>query len=97
MEGAPAALDYLIRLVKDEKASERVRADAAKTLLDRAGMAAKAAEGKELDDRALADMSKEELRAMMERAQRELAERATPVIDATVSAPDDSQASDILS
>jgi hypothetical protein len=82
--------------VKNEggKFGERVRVDAAKTLLDRAGyQAPKQHEvGKE---KAVEEMSTAELHAFIDRTEAELASRATDV-SVPVSPTLDSQLSDLL-
>jgi hypothetical protein len=95
-EIAPAAIKFLHDVVKNEggKFGERVRVDAAKTLLDRAGyQAPKQHEvGKE---KAVEEMSTAELHAFIDRTEAELASRATDV-SVPESTALDSQLSDLL-
>lgn len=75
---APVALTVLITIVRDEAANPRVRVDAAKAILDRAGFGPPkvAAAGAE---KALNEMTTGELRELADRLERELADRAKPV------------------
>lgn len=87
-EAAPAAFNLLLRVIQDEKAPLKLRVDASKTILDRAGhIAPKAAEPDRAGDKPMSEMSAEELRAFVSRAQSELANRARPVIDMDAPAP----------
>lgn len=80
-EGVPLAIDVLFLILKDEGAPARVRVDAAKTVLDRAGMAAaRPAAPEAKTEKALSDMSPDELRALISRLENEVAERAEPVL-----------------
>lgn len=83
---APLALKTLESVVRNEKSGERIRVDAAKILLDRAGYAPKAQSDSDHAPKQLADMSAEELRsfigqheAEIAKVEGELAARATPV------------------
>jgi hypothetical protein len=78
VEGAPLALSVLVETCRDQAAPARVRVDAAKTILDRAGIAARQAP--EPGAKPLSDMGTGELRALVERLEGELAGRARPVI-----------------
>ena len=85
-EAAPLALDTVIDLVKNAT-SERVKLDASRVILDRAGFVPPTKTAS--DDgqqKQLADMSQEELKAAMDKTEAEidqieaeLAARATPV------------------
>lgn len=77
---APIALKVLLGIISDDKVSPRVRVDAAKTVLDRAGHQAPKDGAADLD-KPLSDMSPDELRAYVDRAQRELSDRAKPIIE----------------
>jgi hypothetical protein len=95
-EAAPLALAFLIKVVKDDSTrfSDRVRVDAAKTLLSRAGYN----EPKQVDqarDKAVEEMSTAELHAFIDRTEAELASRATDV-SAPIQPTLDSQLSDLL-
>jgi hypothetical protein len=96
LEIAPACIAFLFDVVKNagNTFGERVRVDAAKTLLDRAGyQAPKQHEvGKE---KAVEEMSTAELHAFIDRTEAELASRATDV-SVPVSPTLDSQLSDLL-
>jgi hypothetical protein len=96
VEIAPACIAFLFDVVRNESKSfgERVRVDAAKTLLDRAGyQAPKQHEiGKE---KAVEEMSTAELHAFIDRTEAELASRATDV-SVPESTALDSQLSDLL-
>lgn len=95
-EGVPLAIDVLFSILKNEDAPARVRVDAAKTVLDRAGVAAaRPAAPEKTNDKALADMSPNELRALISRLENEVAERAEPV-SAPTPGPLPSQVSDLI-
>lgn len=80
-EGVPLAIKTLFQILKDEAAPARVRVDAAKTVLDRAGIAAaRPAAPEAKNEKALSDMSPDELRALISRLENEVAERAEPVL-----------------
>jgi hypothetical protein len=78
---APLAIKVGIRLLESEKTSERVREGLVKTFLDRTGFPA---ERPTLPDRpgdkALHEMSADDLRRYISRLESELADRAKPVI-----------------
>lgn len=97
LDGAPAAVAYLVRLVKDEEASGKLRLEAAKALLDRAGFVApKAADPERPGDKGLHDMSADQLKEFIGKAQNELANRATIVEGETVDAPATGQDADLF-
>lgn len=98
LDGAPAAVRLLRRYVEDETIAPRVRLEAARTLLDRAGFAARVAEPGQSpgDAKALQDMSRDELLATLDKAESELANRAVAVDSAPDSAPVDAKAADLL-
>jgi hypothetical protein len=65
--------------VRDEKYGERVRVDAARSLLDRAGYLPPVRQTSTGDDKDPASMTSEELRDAIEKIEREIAERAQHV------------------
>jgi hypothetical protein len=76
-EDATLARNLLRRYVKDESMHPKIRLDAAKTLLDRAGhIAPKAREAGGGHDKPLHEMSIDELRALVDRYEAELGGRA---------------------
>jgi phage terminase small subunit len=89
VSGAPLALRIVETLMKDETVSAKVRLDAAKTILDRAGyIAPKAKEGRSDTETPLHEMSTEELRAMAARLEHEIAGRAKLVSAVEYAVPD---------
>lgn len=97
IEGAPAAVALLLRVMKDEEAGWRVRIEAAKTLLDRAGFVApKAADPEKPGDKGLADMSRDELKGFIAKANNELANRAELIEATPASAPVTGQDADMF-
>jgi phage terminase small subunit len=95
-EGAPIALKVLTDLAGSAKTPEKIRLDAAKAILDRAGhIAPRARSLGDAGEKTLGEMSLDELKATQERLNSELAARAK-----TVSAPSgpiiDSQAIDLI-
>ncbi|MBB4017594.1 phage terminase small subunit [Chelatococcus caeni] len=97
---APLALKVLVDILESPKAQHRDKVAAAKTVLDRAGFIAPAAtKPTNSDDKPLHEASTAELRERAERLARELAERATPVLEGVsvpVSPTDDDQVIDML-
>jgi DNA-binding CsgD family transcriptional regulator len=99
---AHAARVVLRQMLDDPETNGRVRADCARILLDRAGFVPPKAKEREGDDVALSEMGPDQLRSFVARAQRELADRAKPVINvapadsAPQRAPGDSDLSDLL-
>lgn len=81
----PLAFETLETLVQNAD-SDRVRLDAAKTILDRAGFAP-AKQAPNPDDREPEQMQTHELHALIERLERELGERAAPVNEQTPAQP----------
>jgi phage terminase small subunit len=78
--GAPIALSVIERLVKDETTPPKIRLDAAKTLLDRAGhIAPRAIVDKATHELSLHELSIGELRQLADRLEGELAGRAKDV------------------
>ena len=82
-EAAPIAVKTLLAMVADEDKPDRIRIDAAKTILDRAGyVAPKAADAPSGAEKALHEMTRDELAERADRLQKEISERATLVVDA---------------
>ena len=80
VSGAPIALGVVYEILRDTKAGTKVRLDAAKLLLDRAGHIAPRA--RQVDDgagKSLNEMSIEELRETQDRLQSEILSRAKTV------------------
>lgn len=75
----PRALAVTVALLGS--ASEKVRGDAARSILDRGGYAAPPADA--MRERGLAELSADELRALIGELQSELADKAQPVAEAT--------------
>jgi phage terminase small subunit len=78
---AGKAVRFLEVLVDDEAAPKKVRLDAAKTILDRAGIAAKPIQPADDQPKSLKEMSIEELRELIREAEHDAANRARPVLD----------------
>ena len=86
MEGAPLAYNLLVKVVSDDAVSSRVRVDAAKALLDRAGFVPpKASDPVDATEKDLSKMSRDELKAFVASAENKLAREA---IDVTPAAED---------
>jgi hypothetical protein len=82
--GAPIALSVIERLVKDEATPPKIRLDAAKTLLDRAGhIAPRAIVDKGTHELVLNELSIGELRQLADKLESELAGRAKDVSGAS--------------
>jgi hypothetical protein len=95
VSGAPIALAVIERLVKDESTPPKIRLDAAKTLLDRAGhIAPRAILDKGTQELALHELSLSELRSLADRLEGELAGRAKDVSGANA-APAETQAAEV--
>ncbi|WP_169728453.1 terminase small subunit [Geminicoccus roseus] len=77
---AGKAVRYLEALVDDETAPKKVRLDAAKTILDRAGIAAMPVQLTDDQPKSLKEMSIDELRALINEAEHDAADRAVPVL-----------------
>jgi len=70
---APAAVGVLASLMDDEDASPKIRLDAAKTILDRAGFVPpKASDAPTVGERALHEMTRDELAARVHQLQNEI-------------------------
>lgn len=80
MEAAPLALSVLLKLTEDEGTSARVRVDAAKILLDRAGFAPKPGGNQEIE-KTLAEMSPAELRAFIDKQEADIAKAEAAIAD----------------
>jgi superfamily II DNA or RNA helicase len=98
-EAAPMALDVVKRLALGELGAAnlpKVRLDAAKTLLDRAGMIAPKAKDADASlDKQLNEMSVEELRALMGRLEEAITSQAKDV-SAPLDAPEEANALTLL-
>ena len=71
---APAAVGVLANLMDDEDASPKIRLDAAKTILDRAGFVPpKAPEAPVVGEKPIFEMSRDELAARVHQLQSEIA------------------------
>lgn len=80
VEGAPLGLRVLVQLAKDDAVLPAVRRACARDLMAMAGhVAPKAAEQGDKGAKPLHEMSSDELRAVVDRLESELAARATPV------------------
>lgn len=86
VENAPMAMGVLESIAKDTSVSPKVRIDAAKTLLDRAGhIAPKAIDSaKDTTNTPLHEMTTDELRTMASKLEEEIAGRAKDVSSASV-------------
>lgn len=78
-EGAPLAVKTLLEVVKNKEYSPRDRVAAARTILDRAGYTGKSTSADSPADKPLSEMSTDELKALVDKLEGELADRATPV------------------
>jgi phage terminase small subunit len=77
---APLARRVLVDLAQDVNMHPKIRLDAAKTLLDRAGhVAPRPMMEKRMEEKALHEMPIEQLRALADKLEAELADRAKPV------------------
>jgi hypothetical protein len=92
---APIALAVIERLVKDDTTPPKIRLDAAKTLLDRAGhIAPRAIVDKATHELSLHELSIGELRQLADRLEGELAGRAKDISGANA-APAGTQAAEV--
>jgi hypothetical protein len=82
-EGASLGYAVLMELAGDQSVNAGVRRQAAKDLLNLGGHVPPKAENEQSSksDKPMAEMSREELRALVDRLESELAERAQPVQD----------------
>lgn len=94
-ESAVLAFGVVHHIAKDEKMPAKVRLDAAKTLLDRAGHVAPRARAETGIDLPLNEMSVNELRDLADKLDSELASRAKDVSPANPAAIED-QAADLI-
>lgn len=79
-EGAPIALKVLIDIAKDGAAAAKLRLEASKAILDRAGhIAPRARALGDAGEKTLGEMSLDELKATQDRLQNEILARAKPV------------------
>lgn len=79
-EAAPLALSVLLKVTRDETTSARVRVDAAKILLDRAGFAPKPGGNQEIE-KTLAEMSPAELRAFIDKQEADIAKAEAAIAE----------------
>ena len=90
---ANEAIEVVGAIMRDEDAPAKVRLEAAKCVLDRAGFAAAKAigdAGTHDKDKPVSEMTREELRAILDQARRTVAGDNADVIDAEVVKPADS-------
>lgn len=81
-EAAPAALNLLYSVMRDETKDPKLRVACAKTIADRAGfIAPKAQASSGLDGKSVVDMNRQELIEMSQRIAKELGDRAGVTID----------------
>ena len=92
---APKSFRVLREIRDDKTVSEKVRADCAKTLLDRAGHIAPKAAPEKPGEQPLHEMSTDELRALAGRLEDEIADRAKDVSSA-IAAPEALEALDLI-
>lgn len=92
---APMALGVVETIAKNTQVSAKVRLDAAKILLERAGHVAPKPAAERQADAPLHEMTTDQLRELAGRLEDEIAGRAKPVSSATV-APATTQASDLI-
>ncbi|WP_374340256.1 terminase small subunit [Methyloversatilis sp.] len=81
---ANKALDVVADIMRDEEAPPKVRLDASKVILDRAGLVAtqpEASDPADSYDRPVSEMTREELRALLEEARAAMADAAPRVIN----------------
>lgn len=96
VSGAPAALRVIQEIAANAELNPKVRLDAAKTLLDRAGhVAPRASEPANAGDLPLHEMALADLRALAGHLEAEIAIRARDVSSAS-HAPNSGQAVDLL-
>ena len=69
---AAKSIALLSRVIDDEAVSMKVRVDAARTILDRAGYGAFMTQPKRSDERAMNEMTKDELLDLMRQARKEM-------------------------
>lgn len=80
-ELAPKAVEILAGILDDPTATPKIRLDAARAILDRAGyIAPKAQDADRAGEKALHELTREELLARRATLESELAERAKPVV-----------------
>lgn len=82
---------------KDSEGALKLRADVGKTLMDRAGyVAPKAGDGASPGAKDPSEMTSDELRAFIDKAEATLADRAKPIDNAPNAPVDDSQIADLI-
>ena len=83
---APRAVMVAAELMESDTATDKIRLDASRLVLDRAGyIAPKAPEAQQIGEKALHEMTRQELAERAARLQKEISDRAAPVIDAAIS------------
>lgn len=95
LQHAPAAIERLARIINNPASSDSNAMQAAKILLDRAGLNPLKAREEAIDGRDLAAMSADALRQFVDQARVELSQRAK-VIEASPAPSDSSELPDIL-
>lgn len=78
-EGAPLGLHVCMSIARNSSENSKIRLEAAKALLDRAGFTARPQAVDSQADKPLSEMTTDELRGLVDRLEGELAHRATPV------------------
>jgi hypothetical protein len=79
---APKALSLLCGQMDDEEASAKIRLDAAKTILDRAGFVPpKAPEATTMSEKSLHEMTRSELAERVQRLHKDISENRTVTLD----------------
>ena len=82
---APRALELVLEIIENDTAPDKLRLEASKIVLDRAGyIAPKAPEHTASNEKALHEMSRDELAVRAERLQKEISERARTIVSDTV-------------
>jgi hypothetical protein len=85
---APRAVMVAAELMESTTASDKIRLDASRLVLDRAGyIAPKAAEAHTGAEKALHEMTREELAERAQRLQKEISERATVIVNDPLDEP----------
>ena len=95
VEAAPKAISVLVKLLDGRGVSDKIKLEAAKTLLDRAGYATSREAEKPNGNKELVELSPDQLRAQIAVIQVQLAEQAIPV-NAPIVEGDSIQVIDLL-
>lgn len=93
---APAALALIEKFVRDDAMAPKIRLDAAKDLLNRAGYLPPRQADATANGKSQNEMTSEELRAMIQQHEQVLAERAKPVGNGAVAPLPPSQPTEFL-